>query len=56
MYLDNNKDIKGNVHNRYVMQDTKIVWEIVRIRGDLNYILYASVLQHFTSNIFGKKG
>ena len=43
--LKNNKDIKGNTENRYLMQDTGTVWEIVRIRSEIN--MYASVLQNF---------
>ena len=34
--LKNNKNTKGNVENRYVMQGRAIVQEIVRIRSEIN--------------------
>ena len=43
--LKKNKNMNGNVENRYVMQGRAIVQEIVRIRSELNYMhKYYSIL------------
>ena len=38
IHFENNKNIKGNIENRYVMQGRGIVQEIVRIRSELNFM------------------